>query len=52
MGEKETFSTTQKASTLTKEAIQDTGNPYISLDKQCLTCSGQSSVVMKAFKIA
>lgn len=27
-------------------------NAYVSLDKQCLTCSGQSSVVMKAFKIA
>ena len=27
-------------------------SPYISLDKQCLTCSGQTSIVLSAFKIA
>lgn len=41
-----------KTMTMTKPISTDTGNPYVTLDKQCLTCSGQSSVVLKAFKIA
>lgn len=36
----------------TTETKSRNTNAYVSLDKQCLTCSGQSSVVMKAFKIA
>ena len=42
-----------KAQTMkTRGRNTESNNPYVSLDKQCLTCSGQSSVVMKAFKIA
>jgi hypothetical protein len=35
-----------------KQSLTESNNPYVTLDKQCLTCSGQSSVVLKAFKIA
>jgi len=47
----QTLSKTMNKST-SKSNIGDGTNPYVTLDKQCLTCSGQSSVVLKAFKIA
>lgn len=41
-----------KSTSKPKTKATESNNPYVTLDKQCLTCSGQSSVVLKAFKIA
>ena len=52
MGYKEEKSDGKAATTKPKSKATESNNPYVTLDKQCLTCSGQSSVVLKAFKIA
>ena len=52
MGYKEETQDFKTATMKSRTKKIDNFNSYVALDKQCLTCSGQSSVVMKAFKIA
>ena len=52
MGYKEESDRLSKEVRKAKSPVEDNSNPYVTLDKQWLTWSGQSSVVLKAFKIA
>ena len=52
MGYKEESDRLSKEVKKARSPVEENSNPYVTLDKQCLTCSGQSSVVLKAFKIA
>ncbi|CAI2371779.1 unnamed protein product [Moneuplotes crassus] len=52
MGYKEERPGLKTASSRQRSKPLESNGQYVNLDKQCMTCSGQSSVVMKAFKIA